>query len=201
MLNKMIILCIFLSSFCVTEVFGADSINGRLGVTGNIGFIVPADNHAFGVRLNSDTGFIVGGGIIYGLMDNVAAELTVTRAEYDTDTVNANRESIVTTNISVGAQYRLETPVPKLHLFAGGGLEVIMFDVYLHNVGTMDTDTTFGAHVKGGVDYFIKPQLALTSEVKGTVAITVDLTNNGRTVGDFDPCNFSMTFGLRYFFN
>jgi outer membrane protein len=55
--------------------------------------------------------------------------------------------------------------------------------------------------MKGGVDYFLMKQLALTSEIKGVIAPNADIKFGGGKVGEFDPDSFSMTFGARYFFN
>jgi outer membrane protein len=51
------------------------------------------------------------------------------------------------------------------------------------------------------VDYFLLRQLALTSEIKGVIAPNADIKSGGGKVGEFDPDSFSMTFGVRYFFN
>ena len=41
---------------------GADSINGKLGVTGKLGILVPADNKSDFIHNSTDIGFVGGGG-------------------------------------------------------------------------------------------------------------------------------------------
>jgi outer membrane protein len=63
-------------------------------------------------------------------------------------------------------------------------------------------DTVVGAHISGGVDYFVMKQLALTTEIKGVLAPNADIIEPGfGKVGNYDPVSFSMTFGARFFFN
>src|SRR6266513_2571135 len=61
----------------------AESINGRLGLTGKAGFIVPlkdlVDNSGAELGEHS-TGFAGGGGLIYGLGNCFALELDITHA-------------------------------------------------------------------------------------------------------------------------
>ena len=57
----------------------AESINGRLGLTGKVGFIVPLKDITIngGETGEHDTGFAGGGGLMYGFGDNFAVELDV----------------------------------------------------------------------------------------------------------------------------
>ena len=167
----------------------ADSIMGRLGVTGRMGFIVPSDSSgvATGV-IGTNTDFIGGGGFIYGVTDSVAAELDITHAGF------SNFDS---TNISLGAQYRFtKLPMKELVPYAGAGL-----DILLNGADFGSVDDTVGVHLSAGADYFIQKQLAVTAEMKGVLAPDADITVSGLKVGNFDPTSFSMTFGIRYFFN
>jgi outer membrane protein len=174
----------------------ADDIKGRIGVTGRLGFVVPSDSDIDGFNVSTDTGFIGGGGLIYGLTDHVALEADVTHASYGSSPgVDFN-----TTDISFGAQYRF-TNLPQRHLvpYVGGGLDILVNGV---DSAVGDVDTVVGAHVKGGVDYFLTKELAATAEMKGILAPNADIRDpSGVKVGNFDPMNFSMTFGVRYFFN
>ena len=196
------LIAVFLFSICLfaSNSAFADSIKGRLGITGRIGFLVPADNEevATGTVLgksHSDVGFIGGGGLIYGITDNIAAELEITHASFSTD-VDMDFD---TTNISMGVQYRfLNLPVKQLVPYAGAGLDILVNGA---NHG-LDVDTVTGVHLKVGADYFVMRQLALNSEIKGVLASNADISVPGSgKVGEFDPNNFSMTFGIRYFFN
>jgi outer membrane protein len=178
----------------------SDNIKGRLGITGKLGFLVPADSDAISTgivigRAHTDTGFIGGGGFIYGFTDTIAAEFDITHSSFGSD-VDTNFD---TTNISMGVQYRCPyLPVKHLIPFAGVG-----FDILLNGADNgLDVDNVVGVHVKAGVDYFVMKQLVLTSEIKGVIAANADINKPGSgKVGEFDPDSFSMTFGLRYFFN
>jgi outer membrane protein len=177
----------------------SESIVGRFGVTGRFGFLVPADNSTVGTgvvigRGNSDVGFIGGGGFIFGFADNIAADFEVTHASFGTDTST----SFDTTDFSLGVQYRfLNLPIRHLVPYAGIGVDILVNGA---NNG-QDVDTVAGMHIKGGMDYFLMRQLALTSELKGVIAPNADIKSGGAKVGEFDPDSFSMTFGVRYFFN
>ncbi|MDD2853432.1 MAG: outer membrane beta-barrel protein [Desulfuromonadaceae bacterium] len=176
----------------------ADSIKGKLGVTGKVGFISPADNNAEYYDNRTDTGLIAGGGLIYGIDDHIALELDLTRADFGSDTGDFG-----VTNISFGGQYRFALQQRQLVPYLGAGLDVLVSD-YDENSGTnSDIDATVGAHISGGADFFLQKNLALTVEAKVVVAPDADITDghSGDHAGNFDPSSFSTTFGIRYFFN
>src|SRR5512133_520491 len=171
----------------------SDNIKGRLGVTGKLGFLVPADSDAVSAgvvvgRGHRDTGFIGGGGFIFGFTDRIAAEFDITHSSFGTD----SDTNFDTTNISMGVQYRCpHVPVKHLVPYAGAGLDILLNGAD----NGLDVDNAIGVHVKVGVDYFVMKQLALTSEIKGIIAANSDITTpGGNKVGEFDPDSFSMTF-------
>lgn len=169
----------------------ADSIQGKLGVTGKIGLTIPSDNDFGPFNNKTDAGIIGGGGLIYGIDKHFAAELDITRSAYGSDSGNFG-----VTNISLGAQYRFLLDQPKLVPYLGAGLDLLVIDA---DQGR-SVDTTVGVHASAGVDYFLMKQLALTAEAKLVLAPDADI--NGPTGrGDFNPNNFSTTVGIRYFFN
>ena len=174
----------------------ADSIKGKVGVTGKIGFLIPADNDTDFRKNRTDAGFIGGGGFMYGIDDHFAAELDITRAEFGSETGDFG-----ITNVSLGGQYRFALSNPKLVPYGGAGLDILVSDFDPSDGTRRDVDTTVGFHVSGGVDYFIQKQLALTAEAKLVVAPDTSITSNGEHRGDFDPMNVSSTIGIRYFFN
>ena len=176
----------------------ADSIKGRVGVTGRIGFLAPADNNAEFSNNRTDAGLIAGVGLIYGIDDHFAAEFEVTRASFGSD-----RGDFGVTNVSFGGQYRFALQQRQLVPYLGAGLDILVTD-YDENFGTRrDVDTKVGVHISGGVDYFLLKELALTAEAKVVAAPDAGITNrqNGNDAGDFDPSSFSTTVGIRYFFN
>jgi len=175
----------------------ADSINGRLGVTGKIGFLNPADNESDFYNNKTDIGFIGGGGLIYGVDDHIAVELDVTRASFGSETGDFG-----VTNVSLGGQYRFALQNRQLVPYLGAGMDILLSDYDPNNGAIRNVDTTVGGHISGGVDYFLQRQLALTAEAKLLVAPNADITDRfGNHVGNFDPTSFSTTVGIRYFFN
>lgn len=177
----------------------ADSIQGKLGVTGRIGFMSPADNSAEFLNNNkTDDGFIAGVGFIYGFDDHIAAELEVSRTNFGSETGDFG-----VTDYSFGAQYRFALQQPRLVPYLGVGVDILVSDYDEFGGARSDIDTTVGVHISGGVDYFLQRQLALTAEAKIIAAPDADITDrpSGNNAGKFDPSSFSTTIGLRYFFN
>lgn len=169
----------------------ADSIQGKLGVTGRIGFMIPADGDFGPFKNKTDAGIIGGGGLIYGIDKHFAAEIDITRSAFGSDFGNFG-----VTNIALGAQYRFVLAQPQLVPYLGTGLDLLLIDA---DQGR-EVDTTLGVHASAGLDYFITKQFALTTEAKLVLAPDTDI--NGPTgSGNFDPNSFSTTVGLRFFFN
>lgn len=203
MKNMFFATCLALALSLTTTAAMADSIKGRLGVTGRVGFLVPADSEASGPArtIGTDVGFVGGGGFIYGIDKNIAAELDITHTGFDGDIGGVRQGSFDTTNISLGVQYRFSDPLPRLTPYAGGGLDILISDFTSVSGLKGNVDTVAGVHLSGGADYFVMKQLALTGEAKIVVAPNADITFGGVREGHFDPMNFSMTVGARYFFN
>ncbi len=196
-MKKLIAIACLVSTVTLTSgIAMADSIKGRLGVTGKIGLIVPADNNPDFRDNKTDVGFVGGGGFLYGIDDHFAAELDITRAEYGSD-----RGDFGVTNVSLGAQYRFALSTPQLVPYLGAGLDILVSDYDPKDGVKSDVDTTVGVHASAGVDYFLMKQLALTGEAKLLIAPDTSITHNGNHTGDFDPTSFSTTVGVRYFFN
>lgn len=197
-MKKLIILACMATTISMTAGLAmADSINGKLGVTGRVGFLSPADNNAEYFDNRTDTGLVVGGGFIYGLDDHIALELEASRTEFGSDTGDFG-----VTDISIGGQYRFAVQ-QQLVPYVGAGFDVLISD-YNENSGfSSDIETKVGVHVSGGVDFFIQRNLALTAEAKLVAAPDAKITDrqSGAHAGDFDPSSFSTTVGLRYFFN
>ncbi|BCS54828.1 outer membrane beta-barrel protein [Geobacter sp. SVR] len=175
----------------------ADSIRGKLALTGKIGIINPGDSDVADFRVEPDIGLIGGGGLLYGIDDYWAAEFDITRATYGSETPShRDTGDFGITNISFGGQYRFHLPQnPKLVPYAGAGLDILL-NSYDHG----DVDTVVGVHASGGVDYFFYKQLALTAEIKGVLAPDADIKNSGGKIGNFNPSSFSSTVGVRFFF-
>ncbi|MBC7962935.1 MAG: outer membrane beta-barrel protein [Steroidobacteraceae bacterium] len=170
----------------------ADSIKGKAGITGRVGFLIPADGEIGPFKNDTDAGIIGGGGFIFGIDNHFAAEVDVTRSAFESQFGDFG-----VTNIALGAQYRFALEQPKLVPYVGAGLDILIIDADQGRT----VDTTAGVHASGGVDYFLMKQLALTTEAKLVVAPDTDINNSTGKVGNFDPLAFSTTFGVRYFFN
>jgi len=175
----------------------ASDLRGRVAVTGRVGVINPANSELDvpGVGtlvVKTDAGFIGGGGLLFGVDENIAAELEVTRSTFHAGTFGDTD----VTNLSIGAQYRLPER-SRLVPYFGGGINVLINDM---PHGT--ADTVLGLHVSAGIDYFLQRQVALTAEVNGVEAFSADVKDfTGSKVGSFDPSNVSFTVGARFFFN
>jgi len=172
----------------------ADSIDGKLGVTGRLGFLIPADHNN---SANPDAGFVGGGGLIFGIGNNFAADLEVTHASFGSD-----RGDFGITDIALGGQYRFKLSDHHWVPYAGAGLDVLISDLDGNNGERLSHDTRIGVHAKGGIDYFINKQFALTAEAKVVAANRSDIIDGfGDHVGHYTPTNTSGTVGIRYFFN
>jgi outer membrane protein len=192
----------------------AEELRGRLAATARLGIINPADGETRvpegRLIVSSDAGVIGGGGILFGVDDNVAVELEVTRSAYHTSsfaptqTVGRNTGGSLgigagtagVTDVAMGAQYRLPER-QRLIPYLGAGLDILIPDVK-----DCYTDTVVGAHLAAGVDYMLMRQVAFTAEVRGVEAFSSDVTAfGGGKVGEFDPSNIAFTVGARFFFN
>lgn len=182
----------------------AENIKGKIGVTGRLGFIVPADSDigANKSKFESDAGLVFGGGFIYGIDRNIAAEVEITHASFNAETPTGDfKGDFDVINIGLGAQYRFAISQANLTPYAGAGLDIILSDFERKDgVGSYDVDTTVGLHVKGGIDYFLNRQVALNAEGKFVVAPETDIKGSDRN-GNFDPTGFTGTIGVRFFFN
>ncbi|HJV34368.1 outer membrane beta-barrel protein [Geomonas sp.] len=196
MKKRVLLAACALLTACLAGNAAAEDLRGRIAITGRIGVTDPAngekaDTHGT-LLVKTDAGIIGGGGLLFGVDDNIALDLEVTRSGYHTSGLG----DAGVTDLAIGAQYRLperQRWVP----YAGAGI-----DVLINDVGNYVVDTVVGLHIKGGVDYMLMRQVALNAEVKGVEAFNADVRNfAGIKVGEFDPSNVSFTIGARYFFN
>jgi len=175
----------------------AQELRGRLAVTGRIGVTNPANGEldlpGIGTLVvNTDAGLIGGGGFLFGVDDNIAVELDITRSSYDTSKFG-NAE---VTNVSIGAQYRLPEK-QRVIPYAGAGLDVLINDLPNNAVNTV-----VGMHLAGGIDYMLLRQVALNAELKGVEAFSAKVKSfTGAKIGEFDPSSLNFTVGVRFFFN
>lgn len=172
----------------------AQELRGRVAVSGKIGITNPADSEvdstAGRLVVSSDAGLIGGLGFMFGVDDNIAVELEVSRARYDTS--HFGKADV--TDVSIGAQYRLPER-QGLVPYGGAGI-----DVLINDLGNRYTNTTVGGHLSAGVDLMVNRQTALNLEVKGVESFNADVDGDSGS-GEFDPSSVSVTVGARFFFN
>lgn len=198
--TKMAAVCLATIMALSAGTAAAENINGKIGVTARLGFLIPSDSDYENLKLETDAGFNVGGGFIYGIDRNWAAEVDVSRTEFDADRVDGDSMGdfeVVT--IALGGQYRFEINQANLTPYAGAGIDIIVSD-YDPNVGSASVDTTVGVHATGGIDYFLNRNIALNAEAKVLVAPDTDIDGSNGD-GNFDPSSVSGMFGVRFFFN
>jgi outer membrane protein len=198
MKKMFLVLVIVIIPALVAGVSSAENLAGKLGITGRVGFVVPADsNWDGGIDLSSSVGFIGGGGLLYGVTRNLALEFDTTYATYDMSYGPYRDGTAGVTNLSLGVQWRFASN-RQFTPYIGGG-----FSVLINDYTYADVDTVVGANLKGGIDYFINPRFALNAELKGVISSSATMTDSYSPYfhGSFDPSSFSGLFGVRYFFN
>jgi outer membrane protein len=187
--------CALLTAFLAGNA-AAEELRGRMAVTARLGVTNPANSEMADrdgrLVVSTDAGIIGGGGVLFGVDDNIAVELDVTRSSYHTSGFG----TAGVTNVSVGAQYRF----PERQRFIPyGGAGV---DVLINDLSDGYANTVVGMHLAAGCDYMLMRQVALTAELKGVEAFSADVRAfNGAKVGQFDPSSLSLTIGARFFFN
>ena len=203
-MKKSFKLTAFTLLFCLAAgTASAENIKDRFGITGLMGFTLPASSSVIGATLDTDPGIIFGGGFLYGIDKNLAAELTVLHSGFDAKDVSTGNKiaEFEVIDISIGGQYRVITSVPSLVPYVGAGLDILLNDFKITSgpVVRGDIDTTIGVHVSGGADYFLNKNLALTGELRIMTAMSGDIRPDVGKGGKFDPSSFSGLFGIRYF--
>lgn len=175
----------------------AESINGRLGLNGKAGFIVPLKD---GTINNStfwtdDVGFAGGGGIIYGIGDYFAVEANfIYVPSMDVKMGNNIKvDELSLSDYSLGVQYRI-LPKERWVPYIGGGADFIN-----GSIGGSDVDWTYGGYVNGGVDFFINKSIVFNVDCKVIIAEKSDILQNNVKIGSFDPTSVVTTFGFRLF--
>ena len=199
MRNYVVIAVIVVMAVLLSGNAMAESLKGKFGVNGRLGFIIPADSDkndpAGRLLVNTDAGITGGGGFIYGLDDNLAVEMDVIHSSFDTNSAEWGTAEINTLSFTV--QYRFPAQ-NRIIPYVGGGVDVLISDLPSHSI-----DTVLGLHLAAGADYFLTSQFALNAELKGVEAFDADVidSNGGAKVGNFNPSSLTGTLGVRFFFN
>lgn len=188
---------------------GADSIKGRLGVTGQVGFVAQSNskyatdfattNGISDTTLKPEASFAGGGGLIFGLTDILALEAHVIyMPRINFNNAGTKVMEIESINASLGVQVRNNVS-PDLAAYLGGGGDVLVSDVMDANGNKADVDTVVGGHVNAGADYFITKYLALNLDLRGVFFPEADIKAGGQTVAKYDPIGFVGLAGVRVF--
>ncbi|GFO56191.1 hypothetical protein GMSM_31980 [Geomonas sp. Red276] len=196
-MKKLIVLaaCVLLTALVAGNA-AAEELRGRVALNARFGLINPSNSQMADrdgtLLVSTDPGIIGGGGLLFGVDDNIAIEIDITRSVFHTSGLG----TAGITNLSMGGQYRLPER-QRFVPYGGAGL-----DVLINDLSDKVVDTVVGAHLAVGVDYMLMRQVALNAEIKGVEAFSADVRDfGGGKIGEFDPSNFSFTVGARFFFN
>lgn len=190
---------------------GAASIDGRLGITGQLGFMSAAKSSytsgfvtARGLpddELSPDTAFAGGGGVIFGLSRILALEagaLYLAPTDYQNSGIKALE--ISATDLSLGLQLRNNIS-EELAAYLGGGVDLLLSEVEDASGNEGDADTVVGGHVNIGGDYFVTRRIALNFDLRGLLFPEAKLKSGGVTVARYNPMSFVGLLGVRFFLN
>jgi len=182
----------------------AESIKGRLGISGQLGFataedadLVPSDE-----KLTAGSTFAGGGGLIFGLTRNLAIEagaLYLAPRDYK-NAAGLKALEIENIDISLGLQLRNNVS-ENIAAYLGGGVDVLLSSVKDTEGDKGDADTVIGGHVNVGGDYFVTKRMALNFDLRGLIFPKADLKSGGTTVAEYDPISFVGLIGIRFFLN
>jgi outer membrane protein len=172
----------------------ADSLNGRFGITGKGGGLVPLQDDFIRGTTDAKAGVAAGGGMIFGLGRNFAIEFDGTHVmNLEGNNAGAKAYDASFTDLALGIQYRVASE-NRLVPFFGAGVDFIKGQLK-NSLGTrIDLDWTEGGHVNLGLDYFLTRGIALSLELRGMLAFEGDLKGFDTK---YDPTSCLGTLGIR----
>lgn len=175
----------------------AASLEGRLGINAKVGALVPLEDEFISGTSDSETDIAAGGGLIFGLSRNLAAEIDVTHVPgLNVEIANTRAFEASFTNVALGVQYRVASD-NRLVPFLGAGMDFIKGTLEDIAGSKYNLEWTFGGHINAGVDYFITEGIALSAEARGVIAKEGDVERGDTVVAEYDPMSFICTIGLR----
>ncbi|MDD2580840.1 MAG: porin family protein [Desulfuromonadaceae bacterium] len=196
---RKVILLTTLTIILATGTAMAASIDGRFGITGKAGVLIPLRDNFISSTSESKTAFAFGGGLIYGFGKNFAAELDVTHVpKLDVEISGSKVFEASFTDLSLGIQYRF-IPENRLVPYLGIGADFIKGELTNLAGSNYDMDWTAGGHVNAGLDYFINRSIAFNVDFRGVYTAKGDIKNGDLWVGEYDPMSFICTAGFRFF--
>lgn len=175
----------------------ADSIAGRVGVTARIGAALPLKDDFIKRTSDTDAGFVAGGGVIYGFGELVAADVEVLHMpQLDVSANGVKTYEAAITDVALGVQFRFLTK-NRLVPYVGFGPDFVTGDLKHVNGAGYKLDWTYGGHVNFGCDWFIKPGIAMTTDVRGVYAADGDVLSGSSKVSEYRSQWFQGTVGVR----
>lgn len=176
----------------------AAEIDGRLGIYGKAGALIPLKDSFISSTSGADPGLAAGGGLILGLCGNWAAELDVSHlTRSDVNLAGTKVFEAALTDVALGVQYRFGSG--RLVPFVGAGADFIRGELTSTTGSSYRLDWTFGGHANLGFDYFLTRGIAFSIDARGVYAADGDVSRSGSKVGSYDPVSFIGSFGLRLF--
>jgi outer membrane protein len=177
----------------------ASGIDGRFGITGKAGALVPLQDGFISSTSGADPGLAAGGGFILGFGKNLAAEIDATRLLKANVNLSGSKVFEASfTDIALGLQFRM-APDNRLVPFVGGGADFIKGELKSVSGTNYNLDWTVGGHVNLGLDYFVTRGIAFTADARALFAFDGDVNHSGAKVGSYDPMSFIGTVGIRLF--
>ena len=175
----------------------ADSIAGRLGVSGKLGATAPLKDDLIAGTSDTKAGFSGGGGLIYGFGEHGAVDLEVFHMpQLDVETGGVKTYEAAITDIALGLQLRFST-AGRMVPYIGLGPDFIRGNLRHVNGTGYKLDWTYGGHVNVGFDWFVTRGVAMTADVRGVYAADGDVKSGSTTVSEYSPRWFQGTVGVR----
>jgi outer membrane protein len=194
---RQISLPLILLLLCCTGTTLAASLDGRLGLTGKAGVLVPLQDDFVSSTSKTRSGLAAGGGLIFGFCRDLAAEVDVTHAPSLNVEISGSKAYDATmTDVALGIQYRPGSE-RRLVPFFGVGADFVKGSLKHVSGANYDMDWTEGGHVNVGLDYFLTRGIALSAELRGLFAFEGDVKSSGVKVGEYNPMSFIGTLGVR----
>jgi opacity protein-like surface antigen len=211
-----------------------NSIAGKVGITarGGASYVFNSEwtNYAVDwfdgkvksvVHLDRDikpsSGWTAGGGLMYGITDNLAVTFDVVYFQTDLKASIVGYETAFgqgkTVDFALGAQWRF-MPTNRIVPYVGAGVDIMSNKLSLNNECETLTDrlgmssdvaTTYGGHLALGADFFITPNIALNAEIRGLYSTKGDVILKevgyaDQVIAEYNPSNISGFLGIRFFF-
>jgi outer membrane protein len=196
----------------------ADSIAGKFGVTarGGASYIFDSEFSDMYIALmggtvqkdlEPDITWTVGGGLMYGITNNLAVTFDVIYFQTDLEATSVSGTTDLfrakTVDFALGAQWRF-MPKSRFVPYIGAGFDIMWnkmdFDIVTST--NLDVDPTYGIHLNAGFDFFFTPNIALNAEIRGLYSTKGDVTPDtiDMTIAEYNPSNISGFIGVRFFF-